>query len=296
MAGFKVRWANEFIPAAQEVYRANHPDTILDTRDIRTITVQEVLDSIHMQPGELDLFDGSPPCAAFSTSGKREKGWGKVKTYSDSEQRVDDLFFEFTRLLAGLQPKAFAMKAAGYVVKAKLLSAQWLGVPQARERLIYVGVRNDLADKVQPSHPKPLPYYYTFSDALDGNVQIPGVAWFPPPQSQTARLWRWLEQTGEKDFKLAARAVLGHETMIQHRRCLKDDPIHTVVQGSQCLYHPSIPRTLTIPELKRCSSFPDDFILTGSFDHQWERIGRAVPPVMMSHIAATVRDEILCKL
>jgi DNA (cytosine-5)-methyltransferase 1 len=186
------------------------------------------------------------------------------------------------------------MKSAGYKVAARLLDAQWLGVPQARQRIIYVGVRNDLAP--EPAHPKPLSYRYTFSDALNGLDEIPGAAWFFPADSQTGRLWRWLVQTGEKDFTKAAKAILGKETMLQHRRCTYADPINTIVQGSKCLYHPTLPRTLSIPELKRASSFPDDFILTGSFDQQWERIGRAVPPMMMYHVAKTVRDEILCKL
>jgi DNA (cytosine-5)-methyltransferase 1 len=59
------------------------------------------------------------------------------------------------------------------------------------------------------------------------------------------------------------------------------------------MYHWDEPRSLTIAELKRVSGFPDDFILTGSFNKQWERIGRAVPPVMMSHVASTVRSKIL---
>lgn len=162
MAGFKVLWANEFIPAAQEVYRLNHPSTILDTRDIRQVQPQDILDAIGMKPGELDLFDGSPPCASFSTAGKREAGWGKVKAYSDTKQRTDDLFFEYARLLRGIQPKVFVaenvsglvkgtakgyfklileeLKGCGYNVKAKVLDAQWLGVPQMRQRLIFVEI------------------------------------------------------------------------------------------------------------------------------------------------------------
>jgi DNA (cytosine-5)-methyltransferase 1 len=152
MAGFKVLWASEFIPAAQEVYQLNHPGTILDTRDIRNVQPQDILDAIGLGVGDIDLMDGSPPCASFSTAGKREKSWGEVKKYSDTKQRVDDLFFEYVRLLDGLQPKVFiaenvsglvkgkakgyfklilqAMKDCGYQVKAKLLDAQWLGVPQ----------------------------------------------------------------------------------------------------------------------------------------------------------------------
>jgi DNA (cytosine-5)-methyltransferase 1 len=107
MAGFRVLWASEFIPAAQETYRANHPGTLLDTRDIRTVQPAVILAAIGKQPGEIDVLEGSPPCASFSTAGQREAGWGKVRAYSDTRQRTDDLFFEFARILRGVQPKAF---------------------------------------------------------------------------------------------------------------------------------------------------------------------------------------------
>ena len=57
--------------------------------------------------------------------------------------------------------------------------------------------------------------------------------------------------------------------------------------------HPTEKRKLTIAELKRICAFPDDFVLTGTYSQQWERLGRAVPPIMMFHIARTLRDEIL---
>ncbi|CAO3439428.1 DNA-cytosine methyltransferase (EC 2.1.1.37) [Azospirillum argentinense] len=98
MAGFRVAWASEFIEAARDTYRANAaPYTVLDPRDIRQVKPEDILSAIGMRPGELDLFDGSPPCASFSTAGKREKGWGRAKAYSDTVQRTDDLFFEYIR-------------------------------------------------------------------------------------------------------------------------------------------------------------------------------------------------------
>lgn len=189
MAGFAVLWANEFVEAARDTYAINHPHTILDGRDIRTVHHQDILDATGLRVGELDLLEGSPPCASFSTSGKREKGWGTEKKYSDTVQRADDLFFEFARLLRGLQPKFFTaenvsglvkgkaigyfkiimteLRSAGYHVEAKLLDASYLGVPQARQRLIFVGVRNDLYDKgLRPVHPKPLPYRYTVAEVI----------------------------------------------------------------------------------------------------------------------------------
>jgi len=81
LAGVKMIYANEFIPKASETYSANFPNTYMDTRDIRKIQPQEILDIIKLKKGELDFLDGSPPCASFSSAGKREKGWGKVKSY-----------------------------------------------------------------------------------------------------------------------------------------------------------------------------------------------------------------------
>jgi DNA (cytosine-5)-methyltransferase 1 len=287
MAGFRVLWASEFIPAAQQTYRANHPKTILDTRDIRQVKAQEILAAIGMKAGELDLFDGSPPCASFSTAGSRQAGWGKVKKYSDKAQRTDDLFFEFIRLLRNLKPKTFVaenvsglvkgaakgyfieimreLKASGYRVRCKVLDAQWLGVPQQRQRTIFVGVREDL--NREPVHPKPLSYCYSVRDALPWIVETSGNVNFEQ---------RWKDASGGPSATVCASGPSENQSGF-----VKTD---------------TEKRKFTIPELRRICAFPDDFILLGTYAQQWERLGRAVPPVMMSHVAATVRDEILRKL
>lgn len=74
MAGYRVLYASEFIPEAQKTYRFNHPGVYLDTRDIRQVTPESILEIVGKWPGEIDLLDGSPPCCAFSVCGKREKG------------------------------------------------------------------------------------------------------------------------------------------------------------------------------------------------------------------------------
>lgn len=350
MAGFKVLWASEFIPAAQETYRANHPGTILDTRDIRTVQPEEVLAALKMQPGDLDLFDGSPPCASFSTAGKREAGWGKVKKYSDGAQRTDDLFHEFIRLVRGIRPKVFvaenvsglvkgtakgyfleilaAMKASGYRVTCRVLDAQWLGVPQQRQRTIFVGVREDL--NLDPVHPSPLPYRYSVRDALPWIVKH-GEA---PPHADWVQSKRDVDafmvdssqkpcptilQSGENkgaEYVEAetdiSRYAIGAEwdnvkvggASEKYFSLVKPCPTKPcpTVQASHggasiaSIVHPTEKRKFTIAELRRICAFPDDFILTGSYAQQWERLGRAVPPVMMAAIASTVRDEILAKI
>lgn len=311
MAGFKVLWASEFIPAAQDTYRLNHSDTILDTRDIRQVEARDILNAIDMKAGELDLMDGSPPCASFSTAGKREAGWGMVKNYSDTTQRTDDLFFEYARLVKDIQPKVFvaenvsglikgtakgyfleilkALKDCGYNVEAKVLDAQWLGVPQMRQRLIFVGVRNDLG--LKPAHPKPLGYQYTVRDA-----------WTNVPLSEKVS---FVGYSLEKYWNETKRGG-SHHKRFSLKRNAWDKPSFAVTQTmgnnsgqvkfAAAISHPDEPRYPTIAELKRICGFPDDFQLTGSYAQQWERLGRAVPPVMMSHIATSIRDEILCKI
>ncbi len=320
MAGFRVLWACEFIPAAQETYKANHPSSILDMRDIRVVQPEEILRAVGKQAGEIDVLDGSPPCASFSTAGKREEGWGKVKLYSDARQRTDDLFFEYARILRGLQPKVFVaenvaglvrgtakgyfklilaeLKSCGYRVEARLLDARWLGVPQMRERVIFIGVRNDLAEQygVAPAYPKPLPYAYSVTDACP---------WFDPRNSVIAPASDPAHETSIARFAIAKQwqEIKPGETHPKRFSMSKPSlggPCPTItatgaVLGAASVVHPTEVRKFTIAELKRLGGFPDDFVLTGTYQKQWERIGRAVPPVMMSHIAATIREEILCR-
>jgi DNA (cytosine-5)-methyltransferase 1 len=307
--GFRVVYANEFVEAAREVYRANaSAGTVLDGRDIREVTADDVLKRTGLKVGDLDILDGSPPCAAFSSAGKRSEGWGLERAYSDRTQRTDDLFFEFARLLSGLQPRTFvaenvsglvkgpgkgyfldilaALKDAGYRVEARLLDAQWLGVPQRRKRIIFVGVRNDL--RRAPAFPTPLPYRYAIRDAipwLDGSG--------PAPETEAdigrfavGREWDNLGpgEWSTRYFQLVRPAV--HEP----------SPTITADGGSASLAgvtHPTERRKFSIAELKRLCGFPDDFVLSGTYAQRWERLGRAVPPPMMARIAATLRDEVL---
>ena len=303
-AGFRVVWANEFIPAAQETYAANFPQTILDKSDIRNIQPEAVLKAIGMASGEIDILDGSPPCASFSTSGKREASWGNVKKYSDTTQRTDDLFFEYARLVDGLQPKVFVaenvsglikgtakgyfkiilarLKECGYNVRAKVLDAKWLGVPQSRKRVIFVGVRNDI-DKA-PAFPVPLCYYLSLRDAI-AQCGEPVEAESDIARYAIGKEWRKLVP-GQKSAKY-----------LNLKRTSMDKPCPTVTQtgnnrGAACVLHPLECRRFSIGELKRICGFPNDFVLTGTYSQQWERLGRAVPPPMMAAIATAIRNKV----
>ena len=86
MAGYRVLWINEFMQKARDTYKLNaSTNTIINGKDIRDIDYEDILKEINLDVGEIDILDGSPPCASFSTQGKRDKDWGKVKSYSKTK-------------------------------------------------------------------------------------------------------------------------------------------------------------------------------------------------------------------
>ena len=284
MAGYKVLWASEFVEAARDVYALNHPDTLLDERDIRSVEGRDILSAIKMKVGEVDVLEGSPPCSSFSTAGRMEESWNRTNRYSDTAQRTDDLFWEFARLVNQIQPKVFVaenvsglvrgvskgyfkqiyriLKDCGYRIEARLLDASWLGVPQARRRLFIQGVREDL--ERSPGYPHPWGFQYYVSDVLPHirKIKLGGGKhrWSLPG--------RPFSTICQSDFHIGINASLSTGGWIRTDEGL---------------------RRLTIPEVKLLCSFPEDFQLLGKFDLQWERLGRAVPPLMAKALADSIQ-------
>ncbi len=292
-AGFDPVWANDFVDAACATFKANFPETPIDHRDIRRIRSGEILRTLRVDPGEIDVLEGSPPSVPFSNTGRKEDGWGIVRPYSDTAQRTDNLFDEYARMIDGLQPKVFVaenvaalaqgvsighfktimemFRSLGYVVEAKHLDAQWLGVPQQRRRLIFIGVRSDL--EKQPAYPRPQQHRYTIGDAL-------------PDVRRVIYDSRGIHKIRIKE---ADRDACFSITVDAHHYILEIDK----PSGDKTPMIRSVEkRTFSIPELKLISGFPSDFALTGNYKQQWERIGRAMPPPMMRAIAETIREKI----
>lgn len=295
MAGIDIAYANEFIPIARETYEANHKSSFCDGSDIRKVKPQDILKRLGIKKGELPFLDGSPPCSAFSTAGTREDGWGEEKDYSEGvKQRVDDLFFEFCRQLKGLMPWVFvaenvtglikgdakgyfkeitgALADCGYVVRAAKINGSWLGVPQARERMIYVGIRKDLAKKygLNPVFPKPASRQVTVQEML------PHIAYI---KSKADGTLAWIS------------AQTPHPTITASDG--STSPTAQFSSGGYIETFKGDQRKYTIEELKVVCGFPKDFKLLGKFEQQWERLGRSVPPQMMYCITKKIVEDIL---
>ncbi len=300
LAGGKVLAINEFVESAQETYHENYPDTYIFKEDIRRLTGKMILEKIKIKKGDLDVLDGSPPCSSFSIAGAKEKLWGQVKKYSDTEQRTDDLFFEFARILKEVQPKVFicenvaglvsgvsadllgsqqynlfggeentifhSLVNCGYTVRFKVINAKHYGVPQNRERTIFIGVRNDI--KINITYPPKLSELVTIGESLE-NVEC-------------------IEMNRKAFGELSPRKVEKNNVCFT----ITADGLGATRRYKVIRSDNTIDR-LTISELKILSSFPTDYKLTGSYKKQWERIGRAVPPLMMKAIAEHVYNTIL---
>jgi DNA (cytosine-5)-methyltransferase 1 len=292
MVGFRELLAAEWEGNAVEVFRRNFPEVQVYPGDIGKLRPS----ILGIPAGTLDVLDGSPPCQGFSTSGRR-----------NLDDPRNDLFREFVRLLDAWQPRVFvmenvsgmvrgdmraifataldALRAAGpgYRVAVRLVDASRLGVPQARQRLIFIGTRNGLG--VAPRHPKPHRYVPTVRDAWY-DLDSPGE--YPPLSRKFAVLAPLIPpgRNGNEALRRAGRA----SGFWDKWRLRWDRPANTITKTGPNLLHPNEHRALGIRELSRLQSFPDEFDWgRSSYTEIHARIGNSVPPMMMRAIATAVR-------
>lgn len=296
MAGFKELLAVEWDDNAVETFKLNFPDVPVYHGDIGLLKVDQCLQLTGLKPGELDVFDGSPPCQGFSSAGQRVM-----------DDPRNSLFREYVRLLRGLQPKIFIMenvsgmvkgvmrfvfidilkelKASGYKVSAKLLNAQYFGVPQMRERMIFVGVREDLG--IDPSHPVAWSKPINGKDAIG---DIPTNDLTPTEDPFTLDLWN--KCLPGRSFSTVHPK--GH--WFNTKKASPNRPFNTIIKTvyekstATGVYHWELPAKINIPMVKRAGSFPDEYQFIGDYTQQWARIGNSVPPLFMRSIALHLKS------
>ncbi len=269
LAGFKELLAVEWDQNAVDTFRLNFPEVPVYHGDIGKLTGDECMRLAGIKPGELDVFDGSPPCQGFSTAGKRK--------FDDPR---NSLFKEFARLLKELQPKVFvmenvtgmikgamkqaylvivkALRECGYKVKGEVMNAMYYNVPQSRQRVILIGVRIDLG--IEPSHPKPQTKPMSLRSIISD-----------AKASRSQKINPWISSS--RPICTITKTPF--------------DGIILVAKGT---------RPLTDLELRRFGSFPDSFKFVGGLSKQWERIGNSVPPNLMKAIAEHIKINILDKI
>lgn len=301
MAGFRELLAIEWDKHAAFCFENNFHDVPIYCGDIGQLTVDECMRLAGLsQKGELDIFDGSPPCQGFSTAGKRK--------LNDNRNQ---LFREYVRLLKGLMPRVFVMenvsglvkgkmrlifaeilkelKDTGYNVRCQLLNASHFGVPQRRERVIFIGTRSDL--NIEPTFPEPFTYCITARSACFGADE----SGTPILDDSYGKLWSKIPSGKNAAFVLNGKGFNGC-AKINPERPAPTIPKFQGGSGFGTIVHWRKPRAISIGEAKRLQSFPDQFILSGKYQDQWARIGNSVPPLLMATIADHIKKTIFNRI
>lgn len=298
MAGFNVVYANEFVPVAADTYEANATIKV-DRSDIRKVTGASIRKFARLNH-EIDLLEASPPCKAFSSTQARKQGrdFGEQVAYSEGiKQRVDDLFFEFCRVLKQLKPRVFiaenvkglikainrgyfveiheALTQCGYNVQAVVVDASHFGVPQRRERLIFMGVRNDLYRQgYRHAWPTPSKYETTVAECLPNVQRVKTTKGYVSADNPSPTITA-------SDHSIGESANFSCGGFIETK------------DGER--------RKYTIEELKVISGVPKDFVFPRQpketdkkhFQRSWERLGRIHTPLQVYHIANAIRAQII---
>ena len=264
-------------------------------------------------------------------SGKHSDGWGQTKNYSDGKtvENIEDLFFEFLRVAEEIKPKVIVaenvkgltigeartyfnkilntFEKIGYDVCAQVLDSRYYGVPQSRSRVIFIGVREDIAAKagynfmtISQIFPEPDKEAMKLKDAMVGLVNNPDEVKYLTEKWENTAYWK---QTGSKMPANPDKVLTGMDFHpkghhFNLKRCSLEAPAPTITamgsaETTAGAFHWSEPRKLTIPELKRIMALPDDFKLTGKWSQKAERCGRMVPSRMMERIASSIYEKVL---
>ncbi len=297
-AGFDSVALNEFAHDACDTLRKNRPQWNVIEGDVSKIDFTGYTD--------IDFVSGGFPCQAFSYAGNR----------FGFEDTRGTLFFEFARVIRETRPKVFlgenvrgllthdngktleiikgVIKEIGYtLVEPHVLKALFYRVPQKRERLALVGIRNDLVHHLSDfTWPAPAQRVYTVRDAFrkgelfDSDVpSSQGVAYTKWKADIIAKVppggyWRDLPIELQKQLLKGSFHLGGGKTGIG-RRLSWDEPSLTLTcapaqnQTGRC--HPSETRPLTVREYARIQTFPDEWFFCGSVASQYKQIGNAVP-------------------
>lgn len=298
LAGFHHVLLNEFETAACKTLKTNKPEWNVIEGDVRHIDFTPLR-------GKIDFLSGGFPCQAFSYAGK---GAG----FNDTR---GTLFFELARAVKEIQPKVFmgenvkglishengrtfetiknTIAELGYtLVEPRVLRAIMYQVPQKRERLILIAIRNDIAQNVEFHWPTPYHEVLTLRDALyksviyENDVPVSEGAQYPEKKKRVLAMvpqggdWRNLPEEVAKDYMGGSWLLGGGKTGMARRLSL-DEPSLTLTcspcqkQTERC--HPLETRPLSVREYARIQTFPDNWVFQGSMSDKYKQIGNAVP-------------------
>jgi DNA (cytosine-5)-methyltransferase 1 len=314
-ADFEPIFSVEVWQPAIETHNRNYPQVPLIGEDIRSISNARIA----QYKGKVDVIIGGPPCQGFSTIGKR-----LVK------DPRNELVFEFIRFVDVIRPQAFLMEnvrgllssgkgeiksaiesefnAIGYTIKSDVLCAADYGVPQIRNRVFFIGFRNDIG--VKPSFPLATynrQNYATVGDAINDLMGKENTVENHVPMRHNkivaARISCIKEGEGIPDGGLPKEVSNGSRSDYSgntiknfshvYRRLSRNRPATTMVPGHNAFpLHPVANRSLTVREAARIQTFPDDVIFCGTRQNQCIQVGNAVPVRLATILAKHIKSKL----
>ena len=355
LAGGDVRFVNEFQQVAMNDYLANFPKTPHHIcGDIKDVTGKQIMEMTGLKVGELDLLDGSPPCPPFSMSGTKQKGWGKEKTaYGMKQKNIEDLTWEQIRITGEMKPKVVVcenvkgltmeyasehlarmvndFESHGYTTVYKVLKGHQHGVPQKRERVFIVSVRNDVLDAIDMPFmcvagevfPNPEKEFVDIRGAIE-DIQLNNANRVEADELIATMMkgakWKWLKRLQKNPDKVVSVGddvvgpwydkVIAHRvkwgktipekkhSFFQSRRVPWNQASHTLseqgLMTSLAVHlHPEEDRVFTTREAARIMTLPEDYIFTGTLNQNLARIGLMVAPLCMKYLADNIYNNIL---
>jgi DNA (cytosine-5)-methyltransferase 1 len=323
-AGFEIRAGVECNTAAVDTIESNRPGLSIPHR-LEEVSTTTILEKARLNIGEATVVTGGPSCQAFSTAGQRRSlGDPRGTMFREFLRVVKEAQPEFFvmenvrgilsaavkhRLLKERGPAFPALspeeqlgsaltevlkelRSTGYYVVFDLVNAADYGVPQTRERILFIGSRDGKPLKVpQRTHSEGgrdglLPWI-TLRQALDGFQEEK-----PLFRSLSATKRHFIQQVPEggnwrtlpKDIQAEAlggayQSWGGRGGFYRRLAWGRPAPALTTRPDSKAtmLIHPNEDRPLTIGEFARIQQFPNDWIFCGSIPQHYAQIGNAVP-------------------
>lgn len=306
LAGCDVIAANDIDPEMQYHYELNLKPKSYYLCPVKNLITADLPDELF----NLDILDGSPPCSTFSLSGKREKNWGKEKHFREGQakQVLSDLFFDYLDLVERLKPKVVIaenvkgmiigkakgytklimarLREIGYQPQLFLVNAADCGVPQRRERVFFVALRNDIDGAKLKIAPKSK--WVGVGDATDDIQKLSDEDIIKTKPGDCDLKWWPLTIKGE-DYCKAVNRKEGKDRLWAHKKLHDKIPSNTLT-ASDTFTHWSECRRLTLREWKRIGSYPDDYKMKSDKIGKY-LIGMSVPPKMTKVIADAVISQ-----
>ena len=311
-AGFDNRAAVEHNPVFCATLRRNNPHQLVlgapdysgDVRNFEEIS-QALTARLGIAKPFEGVFHGGPPCQSFSMAANQRfaKGDDNFKRVGFAHSEYGNLLHDYLKLVAAFLPRVFVienvpglkqmdggqqlaealapMLVLGYcIAPPTVLNAADYGVPQFRQRLFVVGVRNG-PEFVFPPHSRPrIPCHAALLRPLAGVANHETRDHKPESVERYARL-----HYGQRD-------QLGRVDRLDPFRPSKTVIAGGLKGGGRSHLHPFEPRTLSARESARLQTFPDTYVFTGPSARQFTQIGNAVPPLLAFGVATAIREQV----